>query len=52
MRILKTVKEDNSIRLEQEYAGVTVMTKWRPYTVGDLPKNFGCIEYETDVEGI
>ena len=52
MNILKTVKEDNSIWLEQEYGGTTYVTKWRPYPVGDLPKNFRCIEYETDVEGI
>jgi hypothetical protein len=52
MNILKTVKEDNSIWLEQEYAGVTVVTKWRAYMLSDLPKNFGCLEYETDVEGI
>jgi hypothetical protein len=52
MNILKTVKEDNSIWLEQEYAGVTVVTKWRAYTLSNLPKNFGCLEYETDVFGI
>ena len=47
MNILKTVKEDNCIFLEQEYGGTTYMTKWRPYTVGDLPIRFGCKEFGT-----
>ena len=52
MNILKTVKEDSSIYLETEFAGEKVYTKWRAYKIGELPKNFGCLEYETDVEGI
>tara|TARA_R110002167_G_scaffold95560_1_gene254301 strand:+ start:313 stop:513 length:201 start_codon:yes stop_codon:yes gene_type:complete len=52
MTILKVLKEDNSIILSSDFAGETVYTKWRAYTVAELPKNFGCLEYETDVEGI
>jgi hypothetical protein len=52
MNILKTVKEDNCIFLEQEYGGITYMTKWRPYTVGDLPNRFGCLDDGTDKGGI
>ena len=52
MRILKTVKEDSCIWFLEDFAGTTISTKWRPYTVGDLPKNFGCNMYETEVEGI
>ena len=36
----------------EDFAGTTISTKWRPYTVGELPKNFGCNQYETEVEGI
>jgi len=52
MRVLKTVREDSCIYLEEDFAGVKVSTKWRPYMVGELPKNFGCREYQSDVEGI
>ena len=52
MNILKTVKEDNCIYLEQEYGGTTYMTKWRQYTVGDLPNRFGCLDDGTDKGGI
>ena len=52
MRVLKTVREDSCIYLQEDFAGTTISTKWRPYTVGELPKNFGCIEFETEVEGI
>ena len=46
MRILKTVKEDSCIYLQEEFAGTTISTKWRPYTVGELPMRFGCIEFQ------
>jgi len=28
------------------------VNRYRGYLLGDIPRNFGCIEYETDVEGI
>tara|TARA_R100001369_G_scaffold57608_2_gene84454 strand:+ start:501 stop:701 length:201 start_codon:yes stop_codon:yes gene_type:complete len=52
MKTFKLAKENNSISLTDEFAGVTVYSEWRAYTVAELPKNFGCLEYETDVEGI
>ena len=52
MKTIKTIREDSSIIMSEEIGGVTFYTKWRPYNVGELPKNFGCIEYETEVEGI
>jgi len=52
MRILRTVKEDSCIWLEEEFAGTTISTKWRPYTVGDLPNRFGCKEDGTDKGGL
>jgi len=38
--IMKTIKhlKDNKIEL----AGVT----YRPYFIGDLPNNFGCLDYD------
>ena len=52
MRIIKTVKEDNCIFIVEEFAGNKIATKWRPYTVGDLPNRFGCIDDGTDKGGI
>ena len=51
MRVLKTVREDSCIYLQEDFAGTTISTKWRPYVVGELPKNFGCIEFGTEVQG-
>lgn len=52
MKTIKIVKEDSSIIMSEEFGGTTFYFKWRPYTVGDLPKNFGCNMYETEVEGV
>ena len=48
MKVLRTIKEDSCIWLEETFAGATVATKWRPYTVGDLPNRFGCKDDGTD----
>ena len=52
MKTIKTVKEGSSIIMSEEIGGSTFYTRWKPYVVGNLPKNFGCIDYETEVEGI
>jgi len=52
MKTIKVIKESNGIYLEQEIGGVKFPTKWRAYLVDSLPKNFGCIEFETETEGI
>lgn len=52
MNILQTVKEDSCIYLEQEYAGVKLVTKWRPYTVGHIPNRFGWLNDGTDKGGL
>ena len=36
----------------EEFAGTVISTKWRPYTVGDLPNRFGCKDDGTDKGGI
>ena len=46
MKLLKTVKEDSYIYLEEQFAGTTISTRWRPYTVGNLPNHFGCTEFQ------
>tara|TARA_R110000824_G_scaffold4001_2_gene19092 strand:- start:954 stop:1109 length:156 start_codon:yes stop_codon:yes gene_type:complete len=35
-----------------EYAGQETYTEWRAYGLGEIPKNFGCNEFETDTAGI
>ena len=44
MKLIRTVKEDSCIYILEEFADTVISTKWRPYTVGDLPNRFGCIE--------
>ena len=52
MRIIRTVKEDSCIYILEEFADTVISTKWRPYTVGDLPNRFGCIEDGSDKGGL
>ena len=52
MKIIRTVKEDSCIYMLEEFAGTVISTKWRPYTVGDLPNRFGCIEDGSDKGGL
>ena len=52
MRIIRTVKEDGCIYMIEDFAGTTISTKWRPYTIGDLPNRFGCLDDGTDKGGI
>ena len=52
MTILRINKDDNRIVLMTEYAGEEIYTAWRAYDLGNIPKNFGCNEFETDTEGI
>jgi|TARA_R100001443_G_scaffold23955_1_gene36080 hypothetical protein len=52
MRIIRTVKEDSCIYILEEFADTVISTKWRPYTVGDLPNRFGCIEDGSEKGGL
>tara|TARA_R110000787_G_scaffold266040_1_gene372120 strand:+ start:216 stop:416 length:201 start_codon:yes stop_codon:yes gene_type:complete len=52
MTILRIQKDDNRIVLMTEYAGQDIYTEWRAYGLGEIPKNFGCNEFETDTAGI
>ena len=52
MRIIRTVKEDSCIYMLEEFADTVISTKWRPYTVGDLPNRFGCIEDGSEKGGL
>ena len=52
MRIIRTVKEDSCIYMLEEFAGTVISTKWRPYTVGDLPNRFGCIDDGSEKGGL
>ena len=52
MKLIRTVKEDSCIYMLEEFAGTVISTKWRPYTVGDLPNRFGCIEDGSEKGGL
>ena len=46
---------DNKIKLETKQVdpnGKTIWLPYRPYLLNDIPKNFGCIEYTKEQEGI
>ena len=49
MKVLKVNKEDRSICMKEDFEGITISTKWRPYMVGDLPVRFGCRDFGTRV---
>ena len=49
MKVLKVSKEDRSICMKEDFEGITISTKWRPYMVGDLPVRFGCRDFGTRV---
>ena len=44
---------NNKIKLERKKAdGSTIWLPYKPYLLNDIPKNFGCIEFTAEVEGI
>tara|TARA_R100001079_G_C4360533_1_gene114833 strand:- start:402 stop:614 length:213 start_codon:yes stop_codon:yes gene_type:complete len=45
MRKFKILKNKDMLMSEFSPEGVTE-TLYRPYQIGDLPKEFGCIKYE------
>ena len=52
---MKRIKKfrDNRIKIESKSsAGKTIWLPYRPYLLNDIPKNFGCIEFADEVEGI
>ena len=49
MKVLKVNNEDRSICMKEDFEGITISTKWRPYMVGDLPVRFGCRDFGTRV---
>ena len=54
---MKRIKRyrDNRIKLETKELdpnGNTIWLPYRPYSLNDIPKNFGCIEYTEEQEGV
>ena len=44
---------NNKIKLEHKKAdGSTMWLPYKPYILNDIPKNFGCVEFADEVEGI
>jgi len=44
---------NNKIKLEHKKAdGSTMWLPYKPYILNDIPKNFGCRQYQSDVEGL
>jgi hypothetical protein len=52
MKLIRTVKEDSCIYILEDFAGTTISTKWRPYTVGHIPNRFGWLNDGTDKGGL
>lgn len=52
MQTIKVIKDSEVLILTNEIGGISYTTKWRPYELGNIPKNFGCIEFINDQEGI
>ena len=47
------LKRDTSIKIESNTQnGQTVWLPYKPYKLNDIPKNFGCIEFNEEREGI
>ena len=52
---MKKIKQlrNNKIKLEHKKAdGSTMWLPYKPYLLNDIPKNFGCVEFADEVEGI
>ena len=52
---MKRIKQfrNNKIKLEFETQdGKTTWLAYKPYKLNDLPKNFGCLEFNEEREGI
>ena len=52
---MKRIKKfrDNRIKIESKSPeGKTIWLPYSPYLLNDIPKNFGCIEYTEEQEGV
>ena len=47
------IARNTKIKIEStNQDGKTVWLPYKPYKLNDIPKNFGCIEFADEVEGI
>jgi hypothetical protein len=50
MNTIKILKSKDLVMTRHE-DDHSVSSIWKPYTIGDLPSNFGCIGYTRDSDG-
>ena len=51
MNTIKILKSKDLVMTRHE-DNDTVSSIWRPYTISDLPSNFGCVAFTRDSDGL